>query len=235
MPRPHRIVVAGLPHHATQRGNNRMPIFLDDSDSIKCRELLLAASLKYECAIHHYVLMGNHLHLLATPQRATSLSRMMQSVELNYARYFNERYERTGTLWEGRFRSAVIESGRYYFTCGRYIEMNPVRALLVDHPGSYRWTSFHCNATGGADSLVTPHPLYDELGTDAQSRRMAYLALFPDHLDPETCDALRRATRRRSVFGSAQFITDLEAMLKCPVQAGPHGGRRQKTQQNIAA
>lgn len=190
----------------------------------------MSASKHCGCVIHVYVHLDNHFHLIATPLKADSLSRMMQYVEARYVRYFNDRYNRTGTLWEGRFGSTVIESGRYFFTCSRYVELNPVRALLAEHPAAYRWSSFHSNAMGAPDPLVTPHELYDSLASDAQTRRIAYRSLFAAHLDAEVCTKIRKATLQRRILGSADFEAHVASCLNRRVKPASHGGARRSRQ-----
>ncbi len=195
MPRQPRIIVPGLPHHIVQRGHNRSNVFLDATDFDKGRSLLLSASKKYRCHIHVYVQMNNHLHLLVTPIDEYGPARLMQSFGSSYALHFNDRYEQTGPLWEGRYSSFVVGTERYFFDCSRYIEMNPVRALMSAHPGEYSRSSFLQNAMGVSDPLITPHPLYESLGQTSAERRTAYQALFTHQLDANICDAIRRATR----------------------------------------
>lgn len=221
-----RVVVAGLPHHVTQRGNNRMQVFHNDDDFLYCIDVIRDAAIKHECQIHSYVLMSNHLHILATPQAKDGLSKMMQSVELKYVRYYNKEYKRTGTLWEGRYGSSVVESGNYFFTVSRYIELNPVRAFLSPHPAAYRWSSFHSNALGTSDPLITPHSMYSSLDTDGTSRRMSYISMFAGHLDEDVCSVIRNATRKRSVIGSDAFVDEVEKNLKRIVRPAKHGGKR---------
>ncbi|MEP6779395.1 MAG: transposase [Gemmatimonadaceae bacterium] len=177
-----------------QRGNNRMPLFLNDDDFANCIALLRETSQREECVIHSYALMGNHWHLLATPLRRNSAARLMQSVGFRYARYFNFRYERTGAVFEGRYRSTVITSERYFFACSRYIELNPVRALIANHPGEYKWSSFGSNGGTEFDPLVVAHPLYNALGDTVTQRRSAYLALFDVAIDSDIINAIRDAT-----------------------------------------
>jgi len=196
MPRPHRIVRSGETLHLVQRGNNRTACFACNEDRAWFTRLLHDVSERTGCAIHAYVLMTNHVHLLLTASEARSPSRMMQALGRRYVRYFNDRFERTGTLWEGRFRSSVIDSERYFFQCSRYIETNPVRAGLATRPSDYRWSSYRCNANGAPDVLVTAHPIYRTLGDDDASRRDAYRALFASPLDTEAIDDMRVATRR---------------------------------------
>ena len=180
--------------HITQRGNNRAQMFHDAADYYFCISLLQSASIKTRCAIHAYVLMSNHFHLLVTPESESCAARLMQSIGLSYVRYFNHRYERTGTLWEGRYRSTIVNSQRYFFACSKYIELNPVRAQMVNVPDYYMWSSYHHNVFGAPDPLVTHHPLYRQLATQDAERRTAYRALFDDALDSVTQESIRRAT-----------------------------------------
>jgi len=204
MPRPPRIVLPGHTLHLIQRGNNRQPCFVDDTDRTSYLATLLYASERAQCDVHVYVLMTNHAHLLVTARGASAASRMMQALGREYVRYFNTRHERTGTLWEGRFRSSLIDSERYFLQCCRYIEANPVRAGLVNSPDEYRWSSFRSNAAGWPDVLVRRHPVYLALGRSGPARREAYRALFETPLEPPVLEAIRRASngvhrRRRSL------------------------------------
>jgi putative transposase len=196
MPRPLRFILAGHTLHIIQRGNNRSGCFVDDEDRERYLAALRHASERAGCSIHAYVLMSNHTHLLVTADEAPSPGRMMQSLGGKYVRYFNTRYGRTGTLWEGRYRASLIDSERYFLQCSRYIEMNPVRAGLVGEPAAYRWSSFRCNAEGAADALVRSHPLYLSLGRWRTARCDAYRALFDTPLSRPMLDAIRRATNR---------------------------------------
>jgi putative transposase len=188
MPRP-RLVVPRVPLHVTHRGVDRGPTFIAADDYAYYLWVLREAAVASGCAVHSYVLMTNHVHLLVTPETLTSPSRLMKSLGRRYVRFFNDRYRRTGTLWEGRFRSTIVDSARYYFTCARYIELNPVRAGLAESPAQYPWSSFRHNALGQADSLVTPHAEYDALGCDQVARCAAYRKLFDDEL--ETVDVVK--------------------------------------------
>ncbi|HEX7981548.1 MAG TPA: transposase [Gemmatimonadaceae bacterium] len=201
MPRPLRFILPGHTLHVIQRGNNRTPCFVDDEDRERYLAALRHASDRARCAIHAYVLMSNHAHLLVTAADAFAPARMMQTLGRKYVRYFNERHGRTGTLWEGRYRSGLIDSERYFLHCSRYIEMNPVRAGIVNEPGAYRWSSFRSNAQGEFDALVHPHPVYLALARGSSARRDAYRALFDTPLDWTVLDAIRRATKRGVVLG----------------------------------
>ncbi len=174
MARLPRLAVAGQPHHLIQRGTNRQPIFRDAADFTRMLQLLSDHSRSNQVAIHAYVLMGNHFHLLVTPGQAKGLSTMMQGVGRAYVRYFNDRYHRTGTLWEGRFKGTVIDSEHYLFICMAYIELNPVRAGIVASPGEYAWSSYSHNTGQRKDPLIREHPLFWALGNTPFAREAAY-------------------------------------------------------------
>ena len=201
MPRPLRCVLPGHTLHVIQRGNNRGPCFVDDEDRLHYLAALRRASDRVRCAIHAYVLMSNHTHLLVTAEDTSAAARMMQSMGPAYVRYFNRRHGRTGTLWEGRYRSGLIDSEQYFLQCSRYIEMNPVRAGIVNEPGAYRWSSFKSNAQGQFDVLLRRHPVYLALGRENATRREAYRALFETSLDWTMLDAIRRATNKGVALG----------------------------------
>lgn len=226
MARQPRIILPGQPHHVIQRGNNRSPIFFADKDYWRYLDWLGEESEKHECAIHAYVLMTNHVHLLVTPSRDDSISNMMQSLGRLYVRYINHKYQRSGTLWEGRFKSVLIDSEQYLFVCQRYIELNPVRAGMVNSPSAYRWSSYQANATGKANPLLTPHPLYLSLGKQSQNRQAAYRALFRSHLEDDTLTSIRTATNGGWPLGDERFKTAIENVLKRPATQGPRGGDR---------
>jgi putative transposase len=225
MARRPRHVVPGQPLHVIQRGNNRAISFVSADDFANYRRILGEASRRARCAIHAYVLMTNHVHLLTTPEDEDGPASMMQMLGRRYVRYFNVRQARTGTLWEGRFRSAPIDSERYFFACSRYIEMNPVRAAISDEPSKYRWSSFRCNAYGAADALVTPHDSYGALGGEAAARQRAYRAMFELSLEPELIDDIRRATKSGTTIGVTPDRVELAVALQRQVLQ-PGGGDR---------
>jgi len=173
--------------------------------------------------------MSNHVHLLVVPQCSTSASRMMQRLGRLYVRYFNARYHRSGTLWEGRFKSALVDSSTYYLTCSRYIDMNPVRAGLVRVPADYEWSSFACLGLGRSDPLVTLHPEYLALGGSAPERCHAYRALCDAANSGRSLSAIRRATRGGAALGSDSFKQQLARELRRPVTRISHGGNRRNT------
>jgi putative transposase len=203
-----------------------MATFRFDDDFVRYRETLGEASQLSGCAIHAYVLMTNHVHLLITPEDHDSVARVMQAIGRHYVRYVNARHQRKGTLWEGRFRSSVIDSERYLFTCSRYIELNPVRAQMVAEPVQYQWSSYCHNAYGDPDPLITPPSQYDSLGPTAADRRRTYRALFDAPLEESTLRRIRRATERGDALGDERFVAHVEAALQRPVTRGPRGGDR---------
>ncbi len=182
-----------------------MDIFLADRDYRLYLRWLGQAAAKHGVDIHAYVLMTNHVHLLASPGTEHGVPRMLQSLGRRYVRYFNTANQRSGTLWEGRYRASVVDTDAYMHVCARYIELNPVRAGIVRRPGDYRWSSFRCNAEGVKDRLVTPHDLYCSLGSTAELRRQAYLGLFEMELSAPTLEHLRGATNGGWAIGDDDF------------------------------
>jgi len=226
MPRQPRIVLPGHPAHIIQRGNNRSATFYADDDYHFYLDALHTACKQYHCALHAYVLMTNHVHLLVTPTTESGLSRLMQSLGRCYVRYINHTYKRTGTLWEGRFKHSLIQDESYYLICSRYIELNPVRAGMVEHPADYRWSSYHHNALGLASPLIQPHTLYLALGHSTKERAEHYQSLFQAHINPETLEAIREATNKDHVLGNDKFKGEIEQMLKRKLTSYEHGGDR---------
>jgi len=202
MARRHRIQVADLTQHVLNRGNNRCDIFRAEKDYAFFLLALRDASIRCKVEIHSYALMTNHFHLVATPRVATGLSDTMQVVGTKYVRYFNRRYTRTGTLFEGPFKANVIETERYWFSCMRYVELNPVRAGIVSEPARYRWSSYRANALGVSDTLITQHPLYSSLGKSATRRQERWRELCREVISPEDLFEIRDAIRRATVLGS---------------------------------
>lgn len=178
MARPLRLFIPGIPSHVRLRGNDKQDIFRDDSDRMFFLRCLGDAAERHEMRIHAYVLMTNHVHLLVTGARPSSIAKTIQSIGRRYVRFFNDRRDRTGTLWEGRYRSAIVDDDAYFLACQRYIELNPVRAALAPLPDKYPWSSCRHHAWGFRDDLLTPHPVYLELGAHAIARQDAYRKLF---------------------------------------------------------
>lgn len=226
MARKPRFTIPGIPQHIIQRGNNRDPCFFSEADYARYLEILQEAADKNTAAIHSYVLMTNHVHLLATPGHENAISLMMQDIGRKYVRYINHTYQRSGTLWEGRFKASLIDSEAYLLTCMRYIELNPVRATMVVHPAEYRWSSYHANAQGGTDRCLTPHPQYQSLGPHSQDRQYAYRALFTHGIDSETVHDIREALTQELVLGRDDFKDKIEMMLSLQVRPGQPGRPR---------
>lgn len=211
MARLPRLTVPGYVHHVIQRGNNHQPIFRDNQD----RELMLALFAEYAPAcrvsVHAYVVMDDHIHLLATPEAIESLPRLMQSVGRRYVRHFNDRYRRSGTLWDGRYRATVLEASSYLLACMVYIDLNPVRAGAVLNARDYPWSS-HAHYIGlRQDRLMTPHPLWWTLGNTPFAREAAYADLVNAGLSAEQQRALTDATLHGWVLGSEVFAAQLQS------------------------
>lgn len=196
MPRQARVVIAGQPHHIIQRGNNRQNIFNEPKDYYYFLHKLYETSIEYDCDIHAYVLMTNHTHLLVTPKTQENLSKMMRKLGTCYVNYFNHNYDRTGTLLEGRFKSSSITDEAYFLICMRYIELNPVRAYMVKHPTDYLWSSYHANATGKTDRIISPHPLYLSLATSETKRKESYKDLFTIALSEKDIKKIQSASNK---------------------------------------
>lgn len=214
MARLPRYFLPGQPQHMIQRGNNRTPIFVADDDYACYLDCLTAATQRHGADIHAYVLMTNHVHLLITPQHPESLPRILQSVGRRYVQYFNYTYQRTGTLWEGRYKATLIDSAQYLLRCYRYIELNPVRARMASTPGEYRWSSYRHSAYGVIDTVITDHPLYRALGANDHERQAAYRALFANHLEDSHLTEIRDATNKAWVLGSDRFTNEVAALAQ---------------------
>lgn len=205
MPRHARAVLPEVAVHIIQRGNNRSACFHRESDYLVYLDHLRELSRRHGCEIHAYCLMTNHVHLLATPRAANACALLMKNLGQRYVQYVNRSRERTGTLWEGRFRSCIAQSDRYVLACYRYIELNPVRAGMVERAGDYRWSSHRTNARGASDTWLAPHPEYLALGIDDVARRTAYRALVDSGLDPAQLAEIRSATNSGGALGDAAF------------------------------
>ncbi len=213
MPRRPRLYLPGFPSHVIQRGNNRASCFFSDSDRVLYLHWLAEAAARNGCAIHAYVLMSNHVHILVTPSSTEGIPLMLQSLGRRYVQYVNRRQHRTGTLWEGRPHASLVDSERYLLTCGRYVEMNPVRAGMVAQPQDYRWSSHRSNAFGQADPLLRPHNLYMALGHDPASRQAAYRELFNEIPDYDEITDIRDAANRNSPLATVRFRRRLAESL----------------------
>jgi putative transposase len=226
MPRRARLRAAGIALHVIQRGNNRSACFYDTDDYAYYLEHLDRFARRFRCAIHAYVLMTNHVHLLLTPEEADGASMLMKFLGQHYVQHVNQRYGRTGTLWEGRFKSCLAQSQTYVLACYRYIELNPVRAGMVAHPGLYRWSSYAANADGAALAILKPHSEFLALGASATSRHEAYRALVAEELDPAMTYAIRESTNGNVALGTTRFQAEIETMLQRRARRGVPGRPR---------
>ncbi len=226
MARLPRYGLAGRPQHIIQRGNNRSPIFFAPEDYAFFLECLKEGCQRYGCAVHAYVLMTNHVHLLVTPQTSDGISRLMQSLGRRYVQYINYTQQRTGTLWAGRYKAVPLDSETYLMICHRYIELNPVRAAMVTRPGDYRWSSYAHNAQGKTDELIRDHALYQALGKEPVARRAAYRSLFRSAIDETILSEVRDSINKGWALGSKRFLARLEAAGQRRVQPLPRGGKR---------
>lgn len=204
MSRPHRILLPFQPAHIVHRGNNRQRIFHRDGDYLFFSRCVREGAVACEVDIHAYVLMTNHVHLLMTPRETGAISAMMQSVARRYVGYYNQRYTRTGTLWEGRFHSSRVTSDRYLVACHRYIDMNPVRAGMTNAPGEYLWSSHSHYAFDRPDSMLTAHPTILGLAPDLGSRILAYRRLFETTLLEDELEEIRDCLRRNAPLGESR-------------------------------
>lgn len=223
MPRLPRIDVPGVAQHVIQRGNNRQVCFACDDDFMVYENWLRAYAQEYDIDIHAWVFMTNHVHLLMTGHKDYAISKLMQSLGRKYVQYFNYKYKRTGTLWEGRFRSCLVDSENYVLACHRYIELNPVRAFMVKKPKDYRWSSYSVNALGAMSSLSTPHSSYLGLGECALARQNAYRNLFLDQLPFSVVNDIRQTTQKGLVLGTSAFKDQVEELIGRNVRHRPRG------------
>ena len=223
MPRKPRFILPGIPQHVIQRGNNRAPCFFTDADYQRYLDDLAAAAVKYQCQIHAYVLMTNHVHLLVTPLVDYGISYMMQALGRRYVRYINKRYQRTGTLWEGRYKSSLIDSDQYLLICMRYIELNPVRARMVEHPGDYPWSSYWANAIEDSNGLIDEHAVFSALASRRSDRKHAYRELFRHYMDEETIHQIRENLNRELALGTAEFKDRIERITHRQTRLGKPG------------
>ena len=226
MARQPRLIIPLQPHHVIQRGAGRSTVFLDAEDHQMFLRYLKDAARQFKVALHAYVLMSNHVHLLATPSDLTGLARMMQWIGRYYVPYFNRKYDRSGTLWQGRYKAAVIDSERYFLTCSRYIELNPVRAGIVAAAGEYPWSSYRHHVGATRDVLITEHPLYWSLGNTPFAREAAYQALIDETLSTRDVSDLTEATLKGWAIGSDSFKTALQNDTQHRVQPRKAGRPR---------
>jgi putative transposase len=227
MPRLPRFDIAEVPQHVLQRGRAGDACFFSPDDYQCYLTQLLHASQRWQCAVHAYVLMPNHVHLLITPSRLGDLAGMMQSIGRNYVNYVNVTYHRTGTLWEGRYKSCLVDAEHHLLMCHRYIELNPVRVGLADEPSTYPWSSYRSNALGDIDALITPHERYLSLAEREEEHLLAYRQLFANDISQENLEEIRTYVQQQRVLGSSAFQMQVEARLGRYAKARPpHRPRR---------
>lgn len=231
MARLPRLCLPGMPQHIIQRGTNRQPCFASDEDFAAYAHWLNECAKKHMVAIHAWVFMTNHVHLLVTPSTSDGISKMMQTLGRYYVHYFNNTYRRTGTLWEGRFKSCVVDEENYLLVCQRYIELNPVRAGMVSAPEDYRWSSYRANGLGHDIDMWTSHYIYQKLGKTVEERAKAYRELFVWHLDTAMLGTIRDAANQGMVLGNDRFKKEVERLSGrrvTPLKPGPKPNKDEK-------
>ncbi len=226
MPRPPRYALPGIPQHVLQRGNNRQPVFFCEDDYRFYLASVKLAAEQHGIAVHAYVLMTNHVHLLVTPQQADGIAKLMQSIGRRYVQYINTTYQRTGTLWEGRYRACLVDAERYFFLCTRYIELNPVHAAMVAHPATYAWSSYRWHACGEPDTVIADHDLYQALGHTPHERQVAYRAMFHPAIAEGVLQEIRTTVHQCRVLGSERFKDVIERVLARRIRPGKAGRPR---------
>lgn len=226
MPRRPRFHLAGVPLHVVQRGHNRAPCFFRDEDFHSYLHWLREALDRTGCSLHAFVLMTNHVHLLLTPQDADSVSKLVVILGTHYVRYINRVRGRTGTLWDSRYKSSLVQTETYVLACQRYIELNPVRAAIVAHPAQYRWSSFRCHALGERSPMLTPRPEYLALGSTAAERQTRYRHLVEAALEEDALQKIRRSLNEGRPLGDARFESAVELATGRRVQPRARGRPR---------
>ncbi|RKZ42708.1 MAG: transposase [Gammaproteobacteria bacterium] len=228
MPRHPRVHIDNLPLHIIQRGHNQEACFFCDADYKAYLHWLGEVLKKESCTLHAYCLMKNHIHLLVTPEYAESISSLIIALSRKYVQYINKTYHRTGTLWDSRYKSSLIQEETYLLACQRYIELNPVRASMVKEPALYRWSSYRFNALGKANQYVSPHSVYLSLGKNSKSRQIAYRSLFQSELDTNAFSDIRLAITQSQPLGNSHFYAKLETMMMGQLCSPKPRGRPKK-------
>ena len=226
MARRPRIYIPGVAHHLIQRGNNREACFYDEADYKAYLSHLKQVAEQCFVDIHSFVLMTNHVHILVTPSDCDGLGKMMQSLGRRYVQYFNHKYSRTGTLWEGRYKSTLVQTEQYLLTVYRYIELNPVRANMVNHASEYPWSSYRFNAVGLNIQLITPHAEYIKLGASPEKRQKAYRGLFRGRMAEKDIKEIQDCTNKAWVLGCDRFKASIEKKTGMQTQRIGQGGDR---------
>lgn len=226
MARLPRLNLPGIAQHVVQRGNNRHVSFFAEQDYAVYLDKLKDYAKKYQVDVHAYVLMTNHVHLLMTPATEKGVSQLMQSLGRYYVMYINKTYQRTGTLWEGRYKSTLVDSDNYFLLVSRYIELNPLRANMVQHPAEYPWSSYQGNALDKDIALLSPHHCYLALGANEGERKRAYRQLFEHHIPDLTLTEIRDATNKAWVLGENRFKQQIEQQTGRRAEPLAKGGDR---------
>ncbi|TSE28020.1 Transposase IS200 like protein [Tepidimonas thermarum] len=236
MPRRPRIHLPGVPQHVIQRGVDRQPVFFSDDDCRFYLDWLGEYASKRDIALHAYCLMTNHVHLVLSAPSAGALPGLMQDMGRRYVQYVNRTYHRSGGLWQGRYKASYVQSERYLLACMRYVELNPVRARMVQAPGEYRWSSYRANALGEEDKLLTPHDQYLAIGSTAEQRQQTYRGLFATEVDEPAWALIRTATQQGVVVGDSRFAEMIEKRLGQIVRPRPRGrpGKNKTIEERIA-
>ncbi len=229
MPRRPRIHLPDVPQHVIQRGVDRQPIFFSDEDRIFYLDWLEEYAQKRGIFLHAYCLMTNHVHLLLSAPSTEALAGLMQDIGRRYVQYVNRTYQRSGGLWQGRYKSSLVQTERYLLSCMRYVELNPVRAGMVQAPGDYRWSSYQANALGGDNKRLTPHAEYHSLAADARKRQQAYGELFVTEVDDPAWNLIRSATQQGVLVGDSHFAELIEQRLGRSVLPRPPGRPQKST------
>lgn len=226
MARQPRFRLPGYPQHIVQRGNDRQACFLAERDYLFYLRCLRTASDLHKCDVHAYVLMTNHVHLLVTPSTSDGIPKLMQAVGRRYVKLINSRYQRTGTLWEGRYKATLVDTDKYLLACYRYIELNPVRAGLVSEPSQYRWSSHGAHIGKWEDELIRDHSVFINLGDNRAARKIAYKKLFESELCKRKINDIREATQKSRPLGNKQFEIAANIELGRLPDSRTWGGRR---------
>ena len=228
MPRKPRFYLPGVPVHVVQRGHNRQAIFFEHGDYTTYLGYLKEGIKRYDCELHAYVLMTNHVHLLVTPQEKESISQLAQYIGRQYVPYINFIYGRSGTLWEGRHKGSLVQSEAYLLNCMRYIELNPVRAKMVEKPEDYPWSSYMANAYAVENDLISPQGSYLDLSKIRQDRVLSYRALFEEPMSGRMLSDIRQAWQTGTPLGNDRFRQQIEEILKVRVGRTRRGRHSEK-------
>lgn len=227
MPRKPRFFLPNVPVHAIVRGNSRNVIFAEDSDRKNYLEFAKEASEQHKVNIHAYVLMDNHVHWLMSSEVPENISKFMQYIGRRYVPYFNRKYDKSGTLWEGRFKASLVNSDKYLLSCYRYIELNPIRSGMVNHAEAWHWSSYRCNALEEQNNLITPHENYYGLGRNSKQRAKHYQESFKELIDSSLINDIRDSVQTGTPLGNEKFKEQIEKLLGLKV-GHSHRGRPKK-------